>query len=167
MNYLNIYGSYAEQKQELKKAEDELLFRRISLIFHLIDEINKYGTHLFLDIQPKFKRVSFFVKNKHFPKQHNNSVYGLLLDLDSFELPPDFIVEHNEAINALFLFEEQFQYKQIFNEEKLIEVEPSNLDWLKYLFLFLEKEDLESIYLKKIFDKILSKNNHNNNISKV
>ncbi len=167
MNYLNIYGTYEEQKQALKVAEDELLFRKISLTFHLVDFLNQYGTQLFLDIQPELKRVSFFVKNKNFPKAQNNSVYGLLLDLDSFELPTEFIEQHNESLNILFALEEQFQYKNIFKDTKLLEVGKNNLDWLKYLFVFLDKESLEPIYLKKIFDKILSKNNDNSIIIKV
>lgn len=167
MNYLNIYGNYEEQKQAIKLAEEDLFFRKVSLIFYFVDYLNRYGTQLFLDIQPKFKKVCFFVKNTHFPKPHNNSVYGLLLDLDSFELPTDFIEEHNDAINVLFTFEDDFKYKDVFKEDTLLEIKQDNLDWLKYLFLFLEKEHLEPTYLKKIFDKILSKNNDNNTITKI
>lgn len=167
MSYLNIYGNYEEQKQAIKLAEEELFFRKVSLIFHLVDELNKYGTSLFLDIQPEFKKVTFFVRNKHITKRHNNSVYGLLLDLDSFELPENFIEDYNEVLNSLFAFEEQFQYKNVFSKNTLIEVKLNNLDWIKYLFLFLEKEQLESKYLNQIFDKILSKNNDTNTIVKV
>ncbi len=167
MDYLTLYGNYYQQKQDLLELEFELFCRKLMLIAHLSNEFNKYDCELNLTVEHEFKKLYFSIsKEEHKPKYQG--MISLLLTIDEYELPNQFVEDNNEILNILFKLEDEFDYQLLLDKKiKNIPINLNDTYWLESIFSLCDKKYEFSKFMSKYLNINLSEKNNNKIVLKV
>ncbi len=168
MNYLNIYGSYQEQTEQVAILEKEIFLRKIILLCYLSEKLKENNILLYLKVDSNYKKISFQTSKDDFPKKNRDNIYGFLLNIEEYGLESEFIEENNIAINSMIFFEEKFDYDSSqTSKSNNFFIEKEKYEWIKLICDSCEKPDYYPYFMHKILKDNLPENPIKKELNKI
>lgn len=158
LEYLNIYGNTQQQIKEYDYLNYELLSRKLIFIGNFVKELKTTNFDLVLNFDHEYKNICFSIKNDNI-KIETIGFVSIILNMYEYNIPQEFIEEHQFAINLLVDFEERFDYefldKKYFKKDFFI-IDIETTEWIEVLFSLSGEKQYYLKFMNDYFNKILN-----------
>lgn len=163
MEYINLFGfSYNKQLEAYEKAQDDVFFRKISILTYFSEELKKKNITFSIATDPDSSALYFKFDNglpSDYPRVEKNT-YSLLMNEEKFGLNSQFFEKHNITLNIILHFEDLLRYENLKNIKYPDDViiDKNDTLWIKLICDATENSLFYTKFLHKVLDKNINKN---------